>query len=167
MNSHLSPNHVTLRPTQPEDESFLAAVYGSTREQELAMVPWDAAQREAFILSQFIAQRTHYQTEYPQARESIILLDDQPAGRIYVDRRESEIRILDFTLLPAFRGQGIGTPIIRAVMDEAALGRKRVSINLDSFSQSHSLFERLGFKAAETTGFHTLFVWDPTTNNSG
>ena len=161
MSEATTPNAVTLHPAEPEDESFLAAVYGSTREQELAMVPWDAAQREAFILSQFTAQRTHYQTEYPQAKDSIIMLGDQPAGRIYIDRRESEIRILDFTLLPAFRGQGMGTPILRRVMDEAAQAGKRVSINLDAFSTSHQLFERLGFKPAESTGFHTLFVWNP------
>jgi len=167
--TELISNHaITLRPAQPEDEAFLAAVYGSTREQEMAMVPWDAAQREAFILSQFRAQRTHYQSEYPQARDSIIMLNTglsrlsggQPIGRIYIDRRECEIRIMDFTLLPAFRGQGIGTPILRRVMDEAAQTGKNVSINLDAFSTSHRLFERLGFKPTETTGFHTLFVWN-------
>jgi RimJ/RimL family protein N-acetyltransferase len=152
---------VTLRPSQPEDEAFLAAVYGSTREQELAMVPWDAAQRDAFVLFQYRAQLQHYQTEYPGAEHQVILAGDQPIGRLYLDRREAEIRILDITLLIPHRGQGIGTPIIRQLMDEAARAGKPLSIHLDSFSQSHSLFERLGFKPAESTGFHTLFIWNP------
>jgi hypothetical protein len=46
-------------------------------------------------------------------------------------------------------------------MDEAEQPGKNLSIHLDSFSQSHSLFKRLGFMPAETTGFHTLFVWNP------
>jgi RimJ/RimL family protein N-acetyltransferase len=152
---------VTLRQVQPEDESFLAAVYGSTREQELAMTPWTAEQREAFIRFQFAAQLAHYRTEYPLAEHSVITLGEQPIGRIYIDRRESEIRILDITLLPRHRGQGIGTPIIRRVMDEAVRDSKNLSIELDSFEQSHQLFQRLGFKPTETTGFHTLFVWNP------
>jgi GNAT superfamily N-acetyltransferase len=163
-----TPNNlVSLRPVQPEDESFLTTVYGSTREQELAMTPWTAEQREAFIRFQYTAQLAHYQTEYPQAEHSIILLDDRRVGRIYIDRRASEIHILDITLLPQQRGQGIGTPILQQVMDEAAQAGKSVSINLDSFNQSHQLFARLGFKPTETTGFHTLFVWNHTANDEG
>jgi GNAT superfamily N-acetyltransferase len=156
---------VTLRPAQAEDEAFLASVYGSTREQELAMVPWDTAQRDAFVLFQYRAQLQHYQTEYPNAEHQVILAGDQPVGRLYVDRREAEIRILDITLLTPCRGQGIGTPILRQLMDEAARAGKPLSIHLDSFSQSHSLFERLGFKPAETTGFHTLFVLNRAEND--
>jgi len=150
---------VTLRPAEAEDEAFLASVYGSTREQELAMVPWDAAQRDAFVLFQYRAQLQHYQTEYPNAEHHVILAGGEPVGRLYVDRRDSEIRILDITLLTARRSQGIGTPILRQLMDEAARAGKPLSIHLDSFSQSHSLFERLGFRPAESTGFHVLYVW--------
>jgi RimJ/RimL family protein N-acetyltransferase len=160
--SAYSTGAVTLRPAQPEDEAFLATVYGSTREQELAMTPWTAEQREAFIRFQYTSQLTHYQTEYPRAEHSVILLGDRQVGRIYLDRRQSEIHILDITLLTLHRGQGIGTPILRRVMDEAAQAGKSVSINLDSFNQSHQLFERLGFKPTETIGFHTLFVWHKT-----
>ncbi len=152
---------VRLRPVQPEDETFLAAVYGSTRERELAMVPWTNEQRETFIRFQCTAQLQHYKTEYPQAEHSIILRGEEPVGRIYLDRRESEFRILDITVLPAFRGQGIGTPIIRRVMTEASLVGKKVGIQLDFYGQSQRLFERLGFKPDETNGFHTLYVWNP------
>ena len=162
MTEPISNPTVTLRPAQPDDEAFLATVYGSTREQELAMVPWTAEQREAFIRFQYTAQLTHYQTEYPQAEHSVIMLGDSRVGRIYLDRRENEFRILDITLLPQHRGLGIGTPIIRRVMEEAAQAGKSVSINLDSFSQSQRLFERLEFKPTDTTGFHTLFVWNQT-----
>lgn len=165
MNDATIPYAVTLRPAKPEDESFLASVYGSTREQELAMVPWDAAQCEAFIRHQYMAQLQHYQTEYPKAEHSVIILSglsgDQPVGRIYIDRRENEIHILDITLLTRHRGRGIGTPILRRLMDEAAQAGKSVSIQLDTFSQSHQLFNRLGFKPTETNGFHTLFIWNP------
>lgn len=152
---------VTLRPAIPDDKAFLVGIYGSTREQELAMVPWTLEQRDAFIRFQYDAQLNHYQTEYPKAEHSVILVNGEPVGRLYIDRRETQIRILDITLLTSHRGKGIGTLIIRHVMQEAAASGKTVSINLDLFSFSQRLFERLGFKPTEKTDFHTLYLWQP------
>lgn len=158
---------IKLRPSVPEDEDFLVIVYGSTRQQELAMVPWTAEQKEAFVRSQLTAQLQHYQAEYPNAEYSIILFEDQPVGRVYVDRREAEIRIMDITLLPEHRGKGISSPIIRRLMNEASASRKELSINLDKLSlgQSHPVFERFGFKAVagvdDDKSFHVLYVWQP------
>ncbi|MGH9802527.1 MAG: GNAT family N-acetyltransferase [Blastocatellia bacterium] len=156
---------IRLRPAVAEDEDFLVAVYGSTREQELAMVPWTDEQREAFVRFQLKAQLQHYQAEYPNAEYSIILFEAQPVGRVYIDRREAEVRIMDITLLPEHRGKGISSPIIRRLMDEATASAKNLSINLDKLSQSHAVFEKLGFKAPEATGddasFHVLYVWQP------
>ncbi|MEK7829520.1 MAG: GNAT family N-acetyltransferase [Acidobacteriota bacterium] len=162
-------HNIKLRPSVAEDEDFLVAVYGSAREQELEMVPWTAEQKEAFLRFQLTAQLQHYKAEYPNAEYSIILFEDQPAGRVYVDRRAKEIRIMDITLLTTHRGKGISSPIIRRLKDEAAACGKELSINLDKLSQSHPIFERLGFKSTEETGesagadpsFHVLYVWQP------
>lgn len=151
---------IRLRPVTADDEAFLIEVYGSTREQELAMVPWTRQQQEAFIKFQYEAQLNHYQTEYPDAEHSIIMANGERVGRLYIDRRETQIRILDITVLASHRGKGIGTPVIRRVMDEASATGKTVGINLDLFSSSQPLFERLGFKPAEKTDFHTLYVWE-------
>ncbi|HMY76687.1 MAG TPA: GNAT family N-acetyltransferase, partial [Blastocatellia bacterium] len=150
---------IRLRPVQPEDEAFLAAVYGTTRERELAMVPWTDEQRAAFIKFQCQAQLQHYQTEFPQAEHNIILFEDRPVGRIYVDRRETEIRILDITVLPQYRGQGIGAPLIRKVMEEAAQAGKAASIFVESYNPSMRLFKRLGFAQKYQDGFLVLMEW--------
>jgi len=156
----ITPN-IKLRPSVPEDENFLVAVYGSTRQQELAMVPWNDEQKEAFIRFQLKAQLTHYQTEYPNAEYSIILFEAQPVGRLYIDRREAEIRIMDITLLPESRGRGISSPLIRRLMDEASASKRNLSINLDKLSQSQPVFKHFGFRPTEDSGFHVLYVWQP------
>ncbi len=161
MIEHEITTNIKLRPSVPEDEDFLAAVYGSTRHQELAMVPWTDEQKDAFIKFQLNAQLTHYRTEYPNAEYLIILFDAEPAGRLYLDLRESEIRIMDITLLPEHRRKGISSPIIRRLMDKASALEKKLSINLDKLSQSQPIFERFGFKPTEDTGFHVLYVWQP------
>jgi GNAT superfamily N-acetyltransferase len=156
------PPAIALRPARREDDEFLCSVYGSSRELELEQVPWSAEQREAFIRFQFEAQRQHYQTEYPEAEHQIILINGQPVGRLYVDRRATEIRIMDITLLTASRGQGAGARLIEGLMEEARQSRKRLTIYIESFNRSRRLFERLGFNVVEQDGFLLLFEWRPT-----
>src|SRR5688572_24558818 len=104
---------VTLRSAAAGDEEFLVKVYASTRAEELARVPWSEAQRAAFVRMQFDAQQLHYRTHNPTATHDIILLDGRAVGRLYVARREYEIRILDITLLPEHRGSGTGTFLLK------------------------------------------------------
>jgi len=151
-----------LRPFQVSDEEFLLRLYRSTREGELSMVPWGEEQRAAFMRSQHSSQLRHYQSEYPDAEHLIIEVAGAPVGRVYIDRRRDEIRILDISLLPEHRGKGIGSPIIENLMREAAGHRRRLTIYLESIgdgSRSRSLFERLGFSPAESNGFHILYSW--------
>ena len=157
-----SGNAVSLRPVRAEDEEFLRAVYAGTRAEEMALVPWDEAQRAAFIRFQFAAQQQYYKSEFPNAEHHLILSHDQPVGRLYVDRRAQEVRILDVALLSARRGQGIGTPLIRALMSEAAARAKPLTIYVDRGGRAQRLFARLGFLAREDNGIQVLMEWRPT-----
>jgi hypothetical protein len=97
---------ISLLPIAHDDLPFLYRVYASTREDELAQTGWDAAQQESFLRMQFDAQHKYYQEMYADADYQIILLDGEPAGRLYLDRRREEIRIIDIALLTEHRGQG-------------------------------------------------------------
>lgn len=152
-------NDVSLRPAGPGDESFIVEVYGSTREHELAPVPWGPEQKLAFIKMQHDAQQSHYRKYYPEGEQSVILWGDTAVGRVYVARIEKQIRILDITLLPRYRNQGIGTGIIRKLMSEGEEIGKPVAIMVESYNPSLQLFERLGFTEGETKGAHVLMEW--------
>jgi len=162
MTTNNNASAVNLRPVRAEDEEFLRAVYAGTRAEELALVPWDEAQRAAFIRFQFAAQQRFYKSEFPDAEHHVILNNGQPVGRLYVDRRAQEIRILDIALLPAHRGLGIGTPLITALMAEAAGSTRPLSIYVDRDGPALRLFARLGFSAREESGIQVLMEWRPT-----
>jgi ribosomal protein S18 acetylase RimI-like enzyme len=151
----------TLRDVLPEDDSFLFEVYASTRAQEMASVPWDDEQRRSFLTMQFVAQHSHYRGQFPEASYSVILEDDLPVGRLYVLREKSDIRILDLTLLPEHRNKGLGTSLVRDLLDEAAQERKRLLIYVETFNPSLRLFERLGFKSIAEEGINFLLEWKP------
>ncbi|HET6974264.1 MAG TPA: GNAT family N-acetyltransferase [Pyrinomonadaceae bacterium] len=153
--------NVTLRPVGPDDRDFLIEVYGSTRAEEMALVPWTDEQRDAFIQHQFTAQTDHYTQTYPAANHDIILSDDRPVGRLYVARLDHEIRIVDITLLPAERNAGIGSYLIKQLLDEANRSGKITRIFVEEFNPSRSLFERLGFSPSEQHGIHLLLQCNP------
>jgi RimJ/RimL family protein N-acetyltransferase len=150
------PSNITLRPVGSDDYGFLVDVYGSTRAEELALVPWTTEQQQAFVRSQFAAQQDHYAKKYPAASHDIIMSDNRPVGRLYVARLDQEIRIVDITLLPAERNAGIGSYLIKQLLDEANRSGKITRIYVEEFNPSLRLFERLGFCASEQQGIHLL-----------
>ncbi len=139
----------TLRPITPADQDFLYGVYASTRADELAVTDWDDAQKAAFLQMQFDAQHQYYQEHYPEASFSIVLVDGEPVGRLYVARWPDQIRIVDIALLPAHRNQEIGTILLQALLAEGDAIGKRVSIHVERFNPALRLYERLGFRPAE------------------
>ena len=152
---------ITLRPVGPGDHEFLVEVYGSTRAEELALVPWTSDQQQAFIRSQFAAQQDHYAQKYPAASHDIIVSDNRQVGRLYVARLDHEIRIVDITVLPGERNAGIGSHLIRQLLAEAERTGRAVRIYVEEFNPSLHLFERLGFSPTEQQGFHLLMQWNP------
>jgi RimJ/RimL family protein N-acetyltransferase len=152
-------DQISLRPVTAEDESLLIRLYGSTRADELAQVPWTDEQREAFIRFQYTAQIAYYQQQFPDAVHSVIVCDGQAAGRLYLHRRIAEIRILDIIVAPELRGRGIGQAVLAPLMSEAALSEKPLTIHIEPYNPICRLFERLGFRKVTDGDAIALFEW--------
>lgn len=153
---------ISLRSVQPEDEPFLYDVYASTRTEELALVDWSDEQKSAFVRQQFEAQTRHYREHYPTATLDLILVDSEPAGRLYVDRWPGEIRVVDIVLLPPYQRKGIGERLLREVQAEAAASGRPVTIHVERFNPAQQLYARLGFVTADDAGpVHLLMRWTP------
>ena len=155
------PSAITLRPVTSSDRDFLLRVYASTREEELAPVPWTEAEKAAFIEQQFEAQNRHYREHYAGASLDVVEWDGAPAGRLYVARWSDEIRIMDIALLPEFRGRGIGTRLLRGLLDEAAHARRRLSIHVEKHNPALRLYARLGFSPVADRGVYLLMEATP------
>ncbi len=154
---------VSLRAVTDEDDALLRDIYASTREDELALVPWDEATRAAFLDQQYHAQRVHYTSTYPPEDLQVIELDGEPVGRLYVDRSDAEVNLLDIALLPPYRNRGIGTGLVRALMDEAAHTARPLRLHVEMFNAgARRLYDRLGFRPLETQGVYIRMEWtDP------
>lgn len=152
---------IKLRPVTEADDSFVFSIYASTRAQEMAQVPWSPEQKEAFVRMQYMAQKQHYAAEYPRASHDIIYIDEIPAGRLYLNRGDEVLHVLDITVLPEHRNRGVGSVMLGRILDEARQQAKPASIFVESFNPSVRFFDRLGFQVAEQSGFQLLMKWHP------
>jgi GNAT superfamily N-acetyltransferase len=157
-----TPVSVSLRPVTPADREFLVVVYAGTRAQELAQVDWTIEQKEAFVRWQFEQQEKDYRQRYPEARYDVILVDGNPAGRIWVGVDDKQIRLLDIAIIPQFQNQGVGKYLVKQLMDEAAETNKVLRhmvfvLNDDAYR----FYERLGFVTIEDVGGYKHMEFAP------
>ena len=151
---------ISLRPITPEDDSFLARLFASTRADELAITGWSDEQKAAFCRMQFDAQSADYGRNYADASFDIIERGGVAAGRLLVSRSGKEILIVDIALLPEHRGAGIGTKLLRELQDEARAANKPLTIHVERFNPALRLYERLGFKTVEEQQVYLLMEWE-------
>ncbi|HEV2706678.1 MAG TPA: GNAT family N-acetyltransferase [Pyrinomonadaceae bacterium] len=153
---------VTLRPVTTQDREFLVKVYASTRADEMALVDWDEATKDAFVRQQFEAQHQQYSARYPDARYQIVLYAGEPAGRIWVGEDETQIRLLDIALLPEYRNRRVGAALLADLLEEAARARKPLRHMVFKFNPDATRFyERLGFRPIEDVGAYIHMEYLP------
>lgn len=152
-------NKLKLRGISDNDIPFLKNLYYSTRKSEMDLVDWTEQQKSDFLKMQFSAQHKHYTQYYPDASFEIIELEDVPIGRLYVDRRIGEIRIIDIALLPSHCGQGVGSQFLVKIMNEAETKNIPVRIHVENFNPALRLYERLGYNHIDTNGVYHLMEW--------
>jgi ribosomal protein S18 acetylase RimI-like enzyme len=150
-----------LRPVTDADRPFLVDLYGSVREPELEHVPWDAAQKRAFVEHQFAAQDGHYREHYEGATLDVVEVEGEPVGRLYVHRGPSDIRIMDIAIVPAWRGRGLGRTLLDDLVGEARESGRKLSIHVEVNNPARRLYERMGFEQAGETGIYLLMELRP------
>lgn len=150
---------VALRPIEPADEEFLCRVYASTRTGELAPLAWTEEQKAAFVRMQFAAQHRYYQESYTSSQFDVVLVDGRPAGRLYVARWPEELRVIDIALLPEFRRRGVGTGLLRGLLEEGRTRGVPVRIHVERQNPALALYERLGFRLLEDRGVYLFLEW--------
>ena len=150
---------VVLRPVTDADREFLVGLYGATRDEELSQVAWAPGERKAFVEMQFDAQDREYRRHNPQGTFDVIEVDGRPAGRLYVDRRPGDVRVVDVSLLPEFRNAGVGGHLIGTLMGEAAASGRTLSIHVEIHNRAAELYTRLGFVVVAEHGVYRRMEW--------
>lgn len=150
---------VNLRQETEADGKFLRSLYASVRDDEMAFLPLSDQQKSVFLDQQFDAQRQHYRTHYPDAEFMVITFDDKLAGRWYLHRDPEGFHLLDISLLPAYRGRGIGGYLLANLLAEADKQDKPVRLFVENGNRAQNLYLRHGFAVIEEHPVHRLMEW--------
>ncbi|HLT43409.1 MAG TPA: GNAT family N-acetyltransferase [Luteimonas sp.] len=151
---------IALRWLGADDEQWLRALYADTRAQELALVAWPDAARQAFVAQQFMLQHRHFVSACGAADFLAVCSGATPLGRLYLERAAPVHRLLDITLFAQARGRGIGSALIAAAQrDAAACGASlRLHVLLHN-PDARRLYARLGFEPAGEAAPYLWMEW--------
>lgn len=153
-------SRLSLRNEEEGDGEFLEALYATTRADELARVRWPEEDVRRFIGQQFHAQRTHYREHYPGAEFLVVEQEGEAVGRLYLHQTRYEVRLMDILLLPEWRGRGLGTRLLGAVLRQASTARLPVTLHVEPFNPARLWYERLGFETVEQRGVYLFMRLD-------
>ncbi len=151
--------NLTLRTEAEADIPFLLSLYAASRAEELAVVPWTAEQKQAFLEQQFLAQRSHYYQHYQGAAFDLILLEGTPVGRLYV-HRSSEIRLMDIIVASAYQQRGIAKWCFEQLFLEAQATGMDITLHVEMNNHARDWYKRMGFTELETeaTGVYAKMI---------
>ncbi len=151
---------VATRPAVPQDEDFLFELYCAVRAAEFALLPLPDEQRMHLLKMQHTWQRDAYGAAYPGSGYEIVLLNGEPAGRIWVARLPEELRLVDLAVHPRLHNQGIGTVLLQRLQAEAARSGKRVCSSVFRFNAGSLRFhQRLGFRVIAENETRLELAW--------
>lgn len=141
-----------LQPAADDDHSFLAELYSDVRAPEFLAAGLPTAMLEPLLTMQHSAQVAGYAQQYPAAVDAIVWIKGERAGRLLVNTTAAEIRLVDVALLTRFRGQSVGSQLIRAVRERARAAGLPLRLSVHAGNPAQRLYERLGFVITSDDG---------------
>lgn len=151
------PPDVALRDlNEKSDIGLLFDIYTSTREEITSYAGWNQKQKENFLKNQFWLQHNAYMKNYDNPLYLVIKYQEQDVGRLYLNIKEDELRIIDIAILPQARGVGVGTALLKNLLAQAEKDARKVSIHVEKQNRALNLYERLGFVCTEEGSVYNL-----------
>lgn len=150
-----------LRPAEAGDHAFCRDLFGLVRTDEMQAWAWDAALRAQLMDMQFASHEAQWRAG-SQADDRLVLAgtDGAPIGRLILLRKADALHVADLSLLPDWRGRGIGSHLLQSLRDEAAAAGLPLRVFCLRTSRALALYLRLGFRADGEDGVHVALIWD-------
>jgi len=134
---------IALRPATAADSEFCYQLHKAAMGEYVAAVwGWDEPD-----------QRDYHARAFNPGRWQIITAGGADIGMLDVERRPGEICLARIEIDPRWHGQGIGTRLISALIDEATgRGQELVLEVLAVNEQARALYRRLGLTEVARSG---------------
>ncbi|HEX8369174.1 MAG TPA: GNAT family N-acetyltransferase [Pyrinomonadaceae bacterium] len=137
---------ITFRQIKIKDFEFLWQLHNAALKKYItATWGWNEALQRQFFAESFNPEDG-----------KIVVADGKDAGFLRISEKETEIVLISIRLLPEFQNRGIGTKLIKDVLDQARAKNKPVRLQVLKVNPAQNLYEKLGFKIFGETGTHFL-----------
>lgn len=112
---------------------------------------WDEELQEEFFRKNFSPDTVQ-----------IVMIEGQRAGLLQVEHEASEMFLANIQIHPKFQHRGLGTSVVRSVMESAASLGLPVRLQvLKVNTAAQRLYQRLGFACYGENLTHHLLRWQP------
>jgi ribosomal protein S18 acetylase RimI-like enzyme len=141
---------IVRRPATDRDVDYIYALREAAyRERVEALFgPWLEPQQREFLANDMA--ETAYQ---------IVVDDDVDVGSIAVAHHADHDFLDDIMIAPEHRDRGIGTQVMRMLMDEARTRGVPLRLSVLDGNRVRVLYERLGFRVTLVVPPRTKFEW--------
>ncbi len=137
---------VALAPAAPKHFDFALSLYLRTMQSyTAALMTWDEQkQREAF------------QAQWRPQDARIVRLGEADIGWLQVETAEAEIWLRSFYIAPEHQRRGVGSEVLRRLIEEQAASRKPLALAVLKNNPARRLYERFGFSVIGEDGVKLL-----------
>jgi ribosomal protein S18 acetylase RimI-like enzyme len=148
----IAPVEVELRPATEADRERLRTIHHAAYHDLVERIfgPWQEDRQDRYFDAAW--QRTPH---------DCVFVDGELAGFCSTRRADDEIEVDELVIAPQFQGRGVGSTLLRKVLDEALAKRVPVKLRTAHQNRADRLYERLGFVEVGTTETHRLYEWSP------
>ncbi|MCA1623984.1 MAG: GNAT family N-acetyltransferase [Acidobacteria bacterium] len=141
---------ITKRPAEATDMEFARSVH-------------HRAYRDV-VLKQYgtwneKAQNDFFADVWYAATHQIVIYENVLCGYICVEYRDEDIHIRELVIDPEFQSKGIGTFLLREVIDDAEARQVPVRLGTQQANRAINLYRKLGFREFDRTETHVLMEW--------
>ena len=153
----------TIRPATPSDEPFLREMLYQSLYVEDGAAPFPLAVVHQAELARYVKGwgrrgdlgfiAVEAGSNLPIGAAWSRLAEGADKGFAYVDDETPELAV---AVLPGYRGQGIGTDLLKRLLAEAERSFPAMSLSVSPDNPARRLYERLGFETLDVRGGHPL-----------
>ena len=141
---------ITRRPATEADVDFLYALRESSYRARVEALfgPWVENEQRLFLAN-----------DMAEAPYDIIEADGMPIGSVAVCAHTDHDFLEDIMIVPAHQGRGVGTALMRELMDAARARGVSLRLSVLDGNRVRSMYERLGFRVTLVVPPRTKMEW--------
>ena len=147
-----------LREAKAGDDTFRYRLFLDTVAAEFMTLVGS----QDLLQIQYRAREMSYAEVFPGAEEKIVCLPDgSPVGRLLMFLQPGAMRLVDIGLSEPYRGQGIGSTLLKSLQQECRGKRLWLELQVARTNRAARLYLRLGFRVVSEDAMYVQMRWQP------